>query len=287
MEHSLIMLLCLSVLSAWAREIIMQVDGTEVDLAQRPPPQVPASPSKSFVLLPENPSNQTTSTDGFTVGITLAQFYTIHSDTFHLLEGDLTEEFHLHPPFPGPQSPTSRRAHPLSPRTMAKVYADVNANMPRSYWDYDSVNISWGALENYEVVRKIGRGKYSEVFEGINVVNYQKCVIKVLKPVKKKKIKREIKILQNLAGGPNIIALLDVVRDPQVNTHILLNLQPNLDRAKLLPSSLNTLIIPTSEPSILNSAITMFAFTYLSCLKPWISVIAKESCTEMSNLTPL
>jgi casein kinase II subunit alpha len=35
----------------------------------------------------------------------------------------------------------------------------------------------------------------------------------VLKPVKKKKIKREIKILQNLAGGPNIVALLDVVRD--------------------------------------------------------------------------
>jgi len=62
-----------------------------------------------------------------------------------------------------------------------------------------------------------GRGKYSEVFEGINVVNYQKCVIKVLKPVKKKKIKREIKILQNLSGGPNIIALLDVVRDNQVS----------------------------------------------------------------------
>ena len=39
------------------------------------------------------------------------------------------------------------------------------------------------------------------------------CIIKVLKPVKKKKIKREIKILQNLAGGPNVIALLDVVRD--------------------------------------------------------------------------
>jgi casein kinase II subunit alpha len=42
-------------------------------------------------------------------------------------------------------------------------------------------------------------------------------VIKVLKPVKKKKIKREIKILQNLSGGPNIVALLDVVRDSQVN----------------------------------------------------------------------
>lgn len=39
---------------------------------------------------------------------------------------------------------------------MARVYADVNEHMPRSYWDYDSVNISWGVLENYEIVRKIG-----------------------------------------------------------------------------------------------------------------------------------
>lgn len=46
-------------------------------------------------------------------------------------------------------------------------------------------------------------------------------MIKVLKPVKKKKIKREIKILQNLSGGPNIVALLDVVRDPQVRCSFL------------------------------------------------------------------
>lgn len=64
----------------------------------------------------------------------------------------------------------------------------------------------------------MGRGKYSEVFEGLDVDKNQKVVIKILKPVKKKKIKREIKILQNLAGGINVIELLDVVRDPQVST---------------------------------------------------------------------
>jgi casein kinase II subunit alpha len=48
------------------------------------------------------------------------------------------------------------------------------------------------------------------------VSNNEKCVIKVLKPVKKKKIKREIKVLQNLSGGVNVIQLLDIVRDPQV-----------------------------------------------------------------------
>ena len=72
--------------------------------------------------------------------------------------------------------------------------------------------------EDYEVVRKIGRGKYSEVFAGINVINNTKCVVKILKPVKKKKIKREIKILQNLCGGKNVIQLLDVVRDSQSKT---------------------------------------------------------------------
>ena len=42
--------------------------------------------------------------------------------------------------------------------------------------------------DDYEVVRKVGRGKYSEVFEGVNVVNNQTCIIKILKPVKKKKV---------------------------------------------------------------------------------------------------
>src|ERR1700733_13184269 len=81
-------------------------------------------------------------------------------------------------------------------------------------WYARSVRPALSLFSHAELTRyPSGRGKYSEVFEGINVVNYQKCVIKVLKPVKKKKIKREIKILQNLAGGPNIVTLYDVVRD--------------------------------------------------------------------------
>lgn len=111
-------------------------------------------------------------------------------------------------------------------------------------------------------MRKLGRGKYSEVFEAINVTNNEKVVVKILKvrarlapghpiipilwdglcvvheihfappplcqrvfwgffsgwnqPVKKKKIKREIKILENLRGGTNIIQLVDTVKDPVV-----------------------------------------------------------------------
>eukprot|EP01102_Stenamoeba_stenopodia_P002655 TRINITY_DN12510_c0_g1_i1.p1 TRINITY_DN12510_c0_g1~~TRINITY_DN12510_c0_g1_i1.p1 ORF type:complete len:349 (-),score=56.39 TRINITY_DN12510_c0_g1_i1:89-1135(-) len=106
----------------------------------------------------------------------------------------------------------------VRPKSIARVYADVNLNRPKEYSDYENMIISWGRnQDNYEIVKKIGRGKYSEVFEGMNVgiQPAEKCVIKILKPVKKKKIKREIKILQNLAGGTNIIRLLDVIRDNQ------------------------------------------------------------------------
>jgi len=182
--------------------------------------------------------------------------------------------------------------------SVARVYADVNSNMPRAYWDYDSVNISWGVLENYEVVRKIGRGKYSEVFEGINIVNYQKCVIKVLKPVKKKKIKREIKILQNLSGGPNIVSLLDVVRDNQVSdgsdwvgdwvlpltrspwSHLLMK---NERRARPPRSYLSMSTTPISVTCIPSSPTMTYAFTYSSFLRPWTTATARVLCIEMSS----
>uniref|UniRef100_A0A4W3GS67 non-specific serine/threonine protein kinase n=1 Tax=Callorhinchus milii TaxID=7868 RepID=A0A4W3GS67_CALMI len=96
----------------------------------------------------------------------------------------------------------------------ARVYADVNTQRPREYWDYESHVVEWGNQDDYQLVRKLGRGKYSEVFEAINITNNEKVVVKILKPVKKKKIKREIKILENLRGGPNIINLLDIVKDP-------------------------------------------------------------------------
>lgn len=100
---------------------------------------------------------------------------------------------------------------PLPSRS--RVYADVNVHRPREYWDYEIHTVEWSNQDNYQLVKKLGRGKYSEVFESINITNNEKCVVKILKPVKKKKIKREIKILENLRNGPNIISLQAVVKD--------------------------------------------------------------------------
>ena len=99
--------------------------------------------------------------------------------------------------------------------SIAREYANVNQQQPVEYYDYDSLEFTYNSQENYEIIKKIGRGKYSEVFRAVCLVPQpQLVVIKVLKPIKKKKIKRELKILQNLSGGVNIIQLLDVVRDP-------------------------------------------------------------------------
>lgn len=36
-------------------------------------------------------------------------------------------------------------------------------------------------IDDYQLVRKLGRGKYSEVFEGLKVPAEEKCVVKILK----------------------------------------------------------------------------------------------------------
>lgn len=120
---------------------------------------------------------------------------------------------------------------------LPRYYADVNTNKPRIYWDYDILSVNWGCQDDYQVYRKVGRGKYSEVFEGINSTTGDKCVIKILKPVLKKKIKREIRILQNLCGGPNIISLLDSVRDPASKTpSLIFEYVNNIDFKTLYPT---------------------------------------------------
>lgn len=121
--------------------------------------------------------------------------------------------------------------------SIARVYADVNTKRPDEYSNYENLKITWSGQEDYQVIQKIGRGKYSEVFKGHNIKTDQPCVIKILKPVRKKKIKREIKILQNLCGGPNIIKLLDVVRDPHSKTpSLIFEWVNNIDFRKLYPT---------------------------------------------------
>lgn len=58
----------------------------------------------------------------------------------------------------------------------------------------------------------------------------------MLKPIRKQKIKREIKILQNLKGGPNIINLREILRDSaSKTTTLVLDCINNVDYKTLYP----------------------------------------------------
>mmetsp|Transcript_8937 Transcript_8937/g.17486 ORF Transcript_8937/g.17486 Transcript_8937/m.17486 type:complete len:411 (-) Transcript_8937:284-1516(-) len=135
---------------------------------------------------------------------------------------------------------------------VSRIYKNINQDKPEAYWNYSIFKPTWGSPDDYEVIRKVGRGKYSDVFEGEKSSTKAPVVIKILKPVKKKKIRREILILRNLAededvrgadsqkpegdksedekkredykkntGQKNIISLLDTIMDPLSKTKCL------------------------------------------------------------------
>jgi len=110
-------------------------------------------------------------------------------------------------------SRANKHEKPEPVRSLARCHIHYNANQPRAYWDYNSYEVQWGSPEQYAILTKIGRGKYSDVFQGVNTETNARVCIKTLKPVRKKKIKREVKILQNLQGGPNIVKFFEPVKD--------------------------------------------------------------------------
>lgn len=97
-------------------------------------------------------------------------------------------------------------------KILAEYRTFCSKNDP-SYYGYENLTFQFSNCERYEMVRSIGRGKYSDVYEGVDTRNDVPVIIKLLKPVRKVKIAREIRILELLRGGPNIIALLDICHD--------------------------------------------------------------------------
>ncbi|AFN83088.1 casein kinase II subunit alpha [Encephalitozoon romaleae SJ-2008] len=103
--------------------------------------------------------------------------------------------------------------------TIAKSNADANEKKDEKYWNYECYNIPTGCIEKYQIYQRMGRGKYSEVFEGRK--DKEKIVIKTLKPVRKAKISREVLILKSLSHK-NIIKLIDVVVDSESQIYSLI-----------------------------------------------------------------
>ena len=78
---------------------------------------------------------------------------------------------------------------------------------------YINYDFEIGDINNYIVDAKIGRGRYSDVYEGLQKITNEKVVLKILKPITKVKIKREIFVLKTLRKCPNIVEIIDVINE--------------------------------------------------------------------------
>ena len=54
-------------------------------------------------------------------------------------------------------------------------------NKGPEYYDYESFKLEGGLVDDYELSRRIGKGKFSEVFLARNILNSEKVIIKMLK----------------------------------------------------------------------------------------------------------
>ena len=87
---------------------------------------------------------------------------------------------------------------------------------------YINEEIKFGDISKYEVNAKVGRGRYSEVYSGLNKNTNTKVIIKILKPININKIKREVVILKYLKDCPNSVRLLDITKSYETDIHCLI-----------------------------------------------------------------
>ncbi|EHK47812.1 uncharacterized protein TrAtP1_012036 [Trichoderma atroviride] len=91
--------------------------------------------------------------------------------------------------------------------------------------------------DDYEIVRKISTEKHADLFEGVRVTDYTRCILKPAKQVGRDRIEREVKILHSLRGGVNIPLLYDVIRySPLELPSLALEYVENIDFRRLYPT---------------------------------------------------
>lgn len=119
-----------------------------------------------------------------------------------------------------PLAITSERAYPLGCSQQDPKYYDFE-NYP-----FPSPDSPIKTTDDYMLTRRLGSGKFSDVFEAVDVQLEKKLlsprdpptidprtlvVLKCLKPVAERKVKRELLVLSHVAQLPNLARILGVV----------------------------------------------------------------------------
>jgi casein kinase II subunit alpha len=53
---------------------------------------------------------------------------------------------------------------------------------PKEYFDYENMELEFGFQDDLEFSMKLGKGRYSEVFKAVNLLNNEVVVVKIIKP---------------------------------------------------------------------------------------------------------
>ncbi|KAJ3452147.1 casein kinase ii subunit alpha [Anaeramoeba flamelloides] len=101
------------------------------------------------------------------------------------------------------------------------LFSQVNLELGKEHWDYNSLNPTLVNIVHFELLQKLGKGRYASVFLGNDLRNNKEICLKVLKPVKRSKIKREIKISMIVGEFPNTVKLLDLIDNKVIGTPTL------------------------------------------------------------------
>jgi casein kinase II subunit alpha len=134
----------------------------------------------------------------------------------------------------------------LSPSMAERAYPLGCSDKPSSFYDYENYrfppeNVEITSPDDYLILRRLGAGKFSDVFEAVDIKLYRQLhspktkdkkneysdpvtapvdprslvVLKCLKPVSERKIKRELLVLEHASNKlPNLARLLGVVIPP-------------------------------------------------------------------------
>mmetsp|Transcript_27578 Transcript_27578/g.88675 ORF Transcript_27578/g.88675 Transcript_27578/m.88675 type:complete len:345 (+) Transcript_27578:52-1086(+) len=104
----------------------------------------------------------------------------------------------------------------------SRVYRDAALRLPARMLNYVEHELAYGRTSDYALVRKLGRGRFGEVFEGLHAPSGRRVVVKVLKPLANvARFKREVAVLQCICRVSGTSELLDVVRESGTDTHAL------------------------------------------------------------------
>lgn len=125
---------------------------------------------------------------------------------------------------------TAEQAYPLGCSTKESKYYDFES------FPFPPENIPIKSTEDYMLVRRLGAGKFSDVFEAVDVQVEKRLragknnnnealeidertlvVLKCLKPVAERKVKRELLVLQHASKLPNLARLIAVVVPAEYN----------------------------------------------------------------------